>query len=159
MNKKTVIFGSIFTIFILVMMPNLSAIEFNTVKDVYSENTNLMISKTTSILDKFHLSDLMFNLFIILTAILQGLLIISGLELGEFLFTSIDIRIIGAFFSFLISLLTGFLFAQWSFSFKENNDLTELQELLFDSLPWIMYYLYVLLPLFNIFKDRTTKLA
>lgn len=159
MNKKTVIFGSIFTIFILVMMPNLSAIEFNTVKDVYTENTNLMISQTTTILDKFHLSDSMLNLLIILTAILQGLLMIGSLELYELFISNTDYPILGLFISFIIIFSTGFFLSNWNSSFKENNNLTEFQELFLDSIPWLLYYGYIILRSFNIFKDRSDKFA
>ena len=144
MKKKTILFGSLFAVFILVMVPNINALEFQELKEDFKEKNDHIISifdslanKNIDILNRFYT-----NLIIILSIIFQSTIIVelglSALKISE----STDSDLIGFLYSLLIGAIVGWLFYKWNERIYENHDLSVFQEVLLELVPWFVYAVY-----------------
>jgi hypothetical protein len=79
MKKRTIILGSMIAVFLLLMLPNISAVEYHTVKEVNEEKIEPFLSVFNKLLGKNDVNNILSTNFILLTFIILESFIAFGL--------------------------------------------------------------------------------
>ena len=158
MNKKIILFVSVIAVFLMVMVPNIDAVEYHTLKEkIVEKNVNVGLA-VNAIWEKFeNFLELPTTLIVLITAILQALFIICMYLFGQLILTSADNLLIGFIFSMLSGMCTGFIISKWSRYIENNFELSELDELILNFLPIIIYYIFGFLYIIFSFNDSSQK--
>lgn len=158
MNKKIILFGIVLAFFIMVMVPNISALEYQTVKEAYVEknvNVEYLIDNLLQKLENF--LELPTTLIVLITAILQAIFVISSFLLAQFLVKNVDNILIGIIFNPLSGALTGFIISKWSSYIQNNFELSKIDELILSYLPMIIFYIFAMIYIFIGFDNSSQK--
>ncbi len=158
MNKKIILFVSVLAVFLMVMVPNIDAVEYRTVNEVIVEkNMNVKFLKN-SLWEKLeNLFELSTTLIILLTASLQALFMIGMYLFGQIILTNADNLFIGFIISMVSGMLTGVIISKWSNAIINNFELSKIDELILNFLPMIIYYIVSFIYIFLRFGDSSQK--
>jgi len=144
MKKKTILFGSLFAVFILVMVPNINALEFRELKEDFKEKNDHIISIFNALANRNInvIKILSTNLIILLTIILQSIInVVMGLAILT-ISGSTDSDLISFIYPLLAGAIVGWLFYEWDERIYENHDVSVFQEVLLELVPWFVYAVY-----------------
>ena len=146
MNKKIIIYASVLAVFLMVMVPNISAVEYYSVKEVIVEKYVGFELGIDTILEKLeNFLDFPSTLIVLITSILQAIFVISSYLLAQFVVANAENILIGIIFNFLSATLTGLIISKWSEYIRNNFELSTLDELILNYLPMIVYYIFAII--------------
>ena len=158
MNKKIILIVSALAVFLMVMVPNIDALEYNTIKEKIVEknvNVNLIVNSIWEKLENF--LELPSTLIVLITAILQALFVLSLSFIGQSVLVNADNFLIGFILNILIGFISGLILSKWINYIINNFELSELDELILNFLPIILYYFIAFLYILFSFTDSSQK--
>lgn len=128
----------------MVIAPNITAVEYQEVKEEINEKSNdiLSIFSSKAKINNNLLKIIPINFIIILSVILQSILFIGLAEVIITVLASIENDLL----AFLLPTISGFIFgwflSAWNSKISDIFDLTNLQDLILEGTPYLIYFLY-----------------
>ena len=143
--KKTILFTSLLAVFLMLMIPNISAVEYQTINGTYNQKSDTIQRMLDFLANTTEFSNTISNFIVILYEILQGFFLISMFMLSTMVLDSSDNRFIAFILYYGLAVLSGFISSKCDIFMTDHFDLTTIQELIIDYGGYLMIILYILI--------------
>ena len=157
MKKRIILFGSLLAVFLMVMIPNISAVEYQTVKEIYDNKNDAVQSTLGFLFNKIDLLTSISNFLIILTEILQGFFMAGIYILSLTLLDSIENSVIGLIIYIILMNITAFILHKWDESISKNYELTKIQEIISEFGEYVVFSIIETIYVYLIVNDNFSK--